>query len=124
MPDWDYSNQYDPYPQSYDYNFQNNFHSSQSSWGFTSPESNFQSHCPQFSQYSFPDSASYPSFPEPPIEDKVIIAKDFGRSDRDPKIICKHYSLIMSTNFPKSYSSFPESLKEKSLWAKTMKFVQ
>ena len=46
MPGWDYSNQYDPYPQPYDYNFQNNFNSSQSQWGFTSPESDFQPHCP------------------------------------------------------------------------------
>ena len=33
--------QYDPYPQFYDKIFLNNFHSSQSQWGFTSPESNF-----------------------------------------------------------------------------------
>ena len=46
MSDWDYLTQYDPYPQSYNYNFQNNFHSSQSSWGFTYPESNFQPYCP------------------------------------------------------------------------------
>jgi len=70
MPSWDYLTQYDPYPQSYDYNFQNDFHSSHSSWGFTSPESNFQPSCPQFSQYSFPDSASYPPFPVPPTEEK------------------------------------------------------
>ena len=63
MPSWDYLTQYD-------YNFQNDFHSSQSSWGFTSPESNFQPHYPQFSQYSFLDSASYPPFLEPPIEEK------------------------------------------------------
>ena len=40
-PDWDYSTQYDPYPQSYDHNFQNNFNSSQNQWGVTSPKSNF-----------------------------------------------------------------------------------
>ena len=68
MPGWDYPNQYDPYPQSYDHNFQNNFNSSQSSWGFTYPESNFQPSCPQFSQYSFPNFDSYTPFPEPPIE--------------------------------------------------------
>ena len=38
MPSWDYPTQYDPYPQSLNYNFQNNFHFSQSSWRFTSPE--------------------------------------------------------------------------------------
>ena len=41
MPGWDYPNQYDPYPQPYDHNFQNNFNSSRSQWGFNSPESNF-----------------------------------------------------------------------------------
>ena len=35
---WTYPNQYNPFPQSYDYNFQNNFNSSQSQWGFTSFE--------------------------------------------------------------------------------------
>ena len=32
MPSWDYPNQYDPYPQTYDYNFQTNFNSSQGQW--------------------------------------------------------------------------------------------
>ena len=41
IPDWDYLTQYDPYSQSYDYKFQNNFHSSQCLWGFTSSELNF-----------------------------------------------------------------------------------
>ena len=41
MSGWDYPTQYDPYPQSYGYNFQNNFNSSRSEWGFTYPESNF-----------------------------------------------------------------------------------
>jgi len=40
-PDWDYPTQYDPYPQFYDQDFQNNFHSSENQWGFTYPESNF-----------------------------------------------------------------------------------
>jgi len=34
MPGWDYPTQYDPYLQSYDYNIQNNFNSSQSCWHF------------------------------------------------------------------------------------------
>ena len=38
MSDWVYPTQYDPYPQSYDQNFQNYFHSSKSTWGFISPE--------------------------------------------------------------------------------------
>ena len=68
MPSWDYPTQYDPYPQSYDYNLQNNFNSSQSSWAFNSPESNFQPPCPQFSQYSFSNFASYTPFLDQPIE--------------------------------------------------------
>ena len=48
MPSWDYPTQYDPYLQSYNQDFQNNFDSSQSPWGFNSPESNFQLPCPQF----------------------------------------------------------------------------
>jgi len=51
-----------PCPQSYDHNFQNNFNSSQSQWGFTSPESNFQPTCPPYlpcPQY-FQDSYSVP----------------------------------------------------------------
>ena len=75
MPSWDYPNQYDPYPQPYDHNFQNNFNSSQSSWGFTSPESNLQPSYPQFLQSSFPDSASYPPFPEPPIVEKSSLER-------------------------------------------------
>ena len=62
VQDWSYPNQYNPCPQSYDHNFQNNFNSSQSQWGFTSPESNFQSTCPPYPpcpQY-FQDSYSVP----------------------------------------------------------------
>jgi len=73
-----YLNQYNPYPQSYDYNFQNNFNSSQSQWGFTSPESNFQPPhppCPQFTQYSFSNFASYTPFLEPPCEEKSELEK-------------------------------------------------
>ena len=70
MPSWDYPTQYDPYPQPYDHNFQNNFNSSQSSWGFTYLESNFQPSCPNFSQYSFPNFDSYTPFPVSPTEEK------------------------------------------------------
>ena len=77
MPSWDYPNQYDPYPQPYDHNFQNNFNSSQSLWGFNSPESNFQPPCPQF---SFPDFGSYTPFPVPPPEEK----SDLERSMESP----------------------------------------
>ena len=77
-PGWTYPNQYNPYPQSYDYTFQNNFYSSQSQWGFTSPESNFQPPSPQFSQisqYSFPNLASYTPFSESHIEEKSELEK-------------------------------------------------
>jgi len=80
MPGWDYPNQYDPYPQHNDYNFQNNFNSSQSSWGFTYPESNFQPPCPQVPQYSFPNFDSYTPFPEPPIEEKSSLERSMEES--------------------------------------------
>ena len=62
VPDWSYPNQYNLCPQSYNHNFQNNFNSSQSQWGITSPESNFQPTCPLYPpcpQY-FQDSYSVP----------------------------------------------------------------
>ena len=83
IPGWTYPNQYNPYPHSYDYNFQNNFNSSQSQWGFTSRELNFQPPCPpcspcrQFTQYSFPDFASYTPFSGPPIEEKSGVRKEY-----------------------------------------------
>ena len=63
--DWIYPTQHNTYPQSYDKNFQNNFHSSQSRWGFTSLEPNFQSPYPQ----SFLKFALYTPFLEPPTEE-------------------------------------------------------
>ena len=75
MLSWDYPTQYDPYPRSYDYKFQNNFSSSQSQWGFNSPESNFQPSCLQFSQYPFPNFASYTPFSGPLIEEKSKLEK-------------------------------------------------
>ena len=77
-PGWTYPNQYNPYPQSCDYNFQNNFNSSQSQWGFTSSELNFQPPCspyPPCPQISFPEFASYTPFLEPPIEEKSELEK-------------------------------------------------
>ena len=81
VPDWSYPNQYNPCPQSYNYNFQNNFNSSQSQWGFTSPEFNFQPTCPpyppcpEFLQYSFRDFTSYTPFLDQPIEEKFELEK-------------------------------------------------
>ena len=61
-PGWPYPNQYDPYPPSNNYNFHNNFNSSQSHWGFTYPESNFQPPCPPYppSPQHFQDTYSVP----------------------------------------------------------------
>jgi len=80
MSGWDYPTQYDPYPQSYDYNFQNNFNSLQSQWGFTSPESNFQLPYPQYSQSLFPGFSSYTLFPVPPIEEKSDLERSMKES--------------------------------------------
>ena len=77
-PGWTYPNQYNPYPQSYDCNFQNNFNSSQSQWGFTSPELNFQPPYPPYPpspQFTFPDFASYTPFLEPRCEEKSELEK-------------------------------------------------
>ena len=80
MPSWDYPTQYDPYLQSYNQDFQNNFYSSQSPWGFHSPESNFQPTCLQFSQSSFPDFGSYTPFPVPPPEEKSDLERSIEES--------------------------------------------
>jgi len=63
VPDWSYPNQYNPYLQSYNHSFHNNFNSSQSQWGFTSLESNFQPTCPPSppSPQYFQDSYSVPT---------------------------------------------------------------
>ena len=42
VPDWFFPNQYNPCPQSNNYNFQNDFNSSQSQWSFTSPSPIFK----------------------------------------------------------------------------------
>ena len=77
MLSWDYLIQYDPYLQSYDHNFQNIFNSSQSSCGFTSPESNFQLPCPQF---LFPDLDPYPPFHVPPTEEKSNLERSMDHA--------------------------------------------
>ena len=94
MPSWDYPIQYDPYLQSYNQDFQNNFNSSQSSWGFTYPESNFQPSCPQFPQYSFPNCDSYTPFPEPPIEEKSSLERSIEES------LQQMQNLLNSQSFP------------------------
>ena len=110
--------------KSYDYNFQNNFNSSQSQWRFTSPESDFQPHCPQFSQHSFPNSASYPPFPEPYIEEKSSLERTLEEVIEAQKQFENNMASSCPQNFQNSYSFFPEQLKGKSLWEKTMEFVQ
>ena len=66
VPEWSYPNDYNPCPPSYDHNF-HTFNSSQSSWGFASPESNFQPPCPPYPpcpQYS------QDSYSDPPIQNR------------------------------------------------------
>ena len=70
-PEWIFLTQYNPYTYSSKQNFQNNFYSSQSQWGFTSPELNFHSPYPQ----SYPDFAYYIPFSEPSIEEKSELEK-------------------------------------------------
>ena len=86
--------------------------------GIHPPESNCQPHCPQFSQYSFPHSASYPPFPEPPIEEKSSLQRTLEEAIEAQKQFENMMVSSCSQNFQNSYSSFPEPLKEKSLWEK------
>ena len=91
--------------------FKINFHSSQSSWGFTSPELNYQPHRPPF---PFPDSSSYPPFPEPPIEEKSSLQRTLEEAIEAQK----QFENMMASSCPQNFqihSSFPEILKEKSL---------
>ena len=66
------SDSIDPYPQSYDQDFQKKIYSSQSQWGFTAPELNYQSPCPSsfFSHF-----ASHTPFLELPLEEKTELQK-------------------------------------------------
>ena len=106
-PDWDYLTQYDPYPQSYDHNFQNNFNFSQSQWGFTSPELNFQSPCPSS---SFPYSTLHTPFPEPPIKEKSKIQKSIETMlESQQQILQNMLDSSFQPNYQESYSSFPVS---------------
>ena len=76
MPSWDYPTQYDPSPI-YNQDFQNNFYSSQSQWGFNSPESIFQ---PPYPQFSFPGFGSYTPFPVPQTEEKSDLERSMEES--------------------------------------------
>jgi len=42
MPDWSYLNQYIPQSQYYEQDWNNHHYSSQSQWGYNSPESYYQ----------------------------------------------------------------------------------
>ena len=108
MPGWDYPNQYDPYLKSYDHNFQNNFNSSQSSWGFTSPELNFQLPYPQF---LFPDLDLYPPFPVPPNEEKSNLERSMEAMLESQQQI---QNFLNSQSFPNQtlYTPFLEHLIE------------
>ena len=92
--------------------------------GIHLPESNFQPHFSQFSQYSFPGSASHPPFPEPPIEEKSELEKSMEVMLEVQKQLENMTASSDPQNFQNSCSSFPEQLKGKSLFEKTMEFVQ
>jgi len=76
------------------------------------------------SQYSFPNSASYPPFSEPLIEEKSSLQRTLKEVIEAQKQFEDMMASLCPQNLQKSYSSFPEPIKEKSLWEKTMEFVQ
>jgi len=110
-PGWPYPNQYDPYPLSNNYNFHNNFNSSPSHWGFTYPKSNFQTPClpcPPGPQYSFPDSASYTPFSEPPIEEKSELLRSVEANlQRAEQKLQETFASPIPPYFQESYSVPP-----------------
>jgi len=124
VSDWSNPNQYNPCPQSYDHNFQNNSNSSQSQWGFTSPESNFQPTfppyppCPQFSQYSFPDFASYTHFLDQPIEEKSELDKSIEAMQEAER---KFQASLITQHFQDSYSVPPVQNRKLSILEMSMR---
>ena len=118
-PGWPYPNQYNPYPHSYDYNFQNNFNSSQSHWGFTYPESNSQIPCPPYSpcpQYSFPDFTSYTPFSGPPIKEKSEFQKRIEANIQEneqqlQEILASLKHIQESCSVPPPYNEQPFALE-------------
>ena len=63
MLDWSYPNQYMPQSQYYEQEWNDHHHSSQSQWGYNSPESN--------SQPPHQHPASYTSSPKQPLEELI-----------------------------------------------------
>ena len=108
-PGWTYPNQYNPYLQSFDYNFQNNFNYSQSQQEFTYPELNFQPPCPQFSQYSFLDFASYTLFLEPQLKKNLS-------QKRVQKPTCKRPIDNFRTYWPPQFHNIFKSLTESHIF--------
>ena len=101
VPDWSYPNQYDPYPPSNNYNFHNDFNSSPSQWGFTSPEHNFQPPCP-----SSPPSPQYfqESYSVPPVQNRKPSIREMSMRES------KHTSQnMMDSQFQDNSSSFHQN---------------
>ena len=92
--------------------------------GIHIPRVKFQPSCPQCPQYSFPIFDSYTSFPEPPVEEKSSLERSLEEVIKAQKQFENLMASSYPHNFQNSCSSFPEQLKGKSLWEKTMKFVQ
>ena len=65
------------------------------------PESNFQP------QYSFPDSASYPPFPIPPIEEKSSLQTTLEEAKEAQKQFENMMASSCPQNFQNSYNSVP-----------------
>jgi len=95
-PNWVYLTQYDPSPQSYDQDFQNNFYSSQSSWGFTISELDYQSPCPSSSFLHF---ASHTHFSKPPIEEKLELQKSLEAMLEAQK----QFEIMTASSYPQNF---------------------
>ena len=92
--------------------------------GIHLPRVKFSTTLSTTSQYSFPNSASYPPFLEPHIEEKSSLQRTLEEAIETQKQFEYNMASSCPQNFKNSYSFFPEPIKEKSLWEKTMKFVQ
>ena len=60
IPNWDYPTQYMPQSQYYEQDWNNHYHSSQSQWGYNSPES--------YGQPPYQKSDSYTRYQDQPMK--------------------------------------------------------
>jgi len=112
VPEWSYPNEYNPHPPSYDYNFHNNFNSSQSSWGFESPESNSQPNCPP---YPSSPHFSQNSYSDPPIQNRTpSILEMMSRNESKQKSPSILDMMIRESTDSQIYHDYPSYFQVQS----------